>query len=213
MKRYMWFVLTQVSLAVFVLTVFAPAGLAQFRLLSARRLDGPFEISTTAAPAAGGLGGLLIFNENVAKPGGHNVIVITLSGTGDSHSGRFPGAQMDLGCRVTVGRTISLCNEPFNPQVTPNTPSGWVSVQRYRINPYPGSFGGDGSGGAGDWHDNNINQTWCEHVATREATVNVQLRLASNPVFGSGVVFLDNVKTYIESARVLNPAQACTLKR
>ncbi len=215
MKRYMLFLL---STAVFVFAFVSPAVADDFRLLAAQRLEGAGEIATAAAPAANGGGGFLFYNQNVFVPEDLNVLLVHISATGDVHSGSIrgtavPGGQMDLACLVNN----MICNEPFTQFVPFFTPTGWVSVLRTRINPYAGSYNGDGGGGAGDWHDNNINQTWCKALPKHEdgTVVNVKLKLGSNPLTGGGTAFLDNVKVYVEGAKVnkKNRALACTTKR
>lgn len=210
-----------ISISVVLLFTFAfvvPAMAQHMELLSAKRLAPGgvgVEISTICgftvgpppvpipcpAPSAAGGGGKIIDSEIVTTAADTNVILVTVSATGDSHN----GAQTDLGCKVDG----ALCETIL--EVVPATPTGWVAVQRY-FDPdttLTAGFAGDGGGGPADWHDNNINQTWCVAIEpTLDNTHTVVLKLGASTVFATTgvasakIVFLDNVKVYIEGAHV-----------
>lgn len=101
------------------------------------------------------------------------------------------------------------CNP--GPDPVGGAPNGWFTALRfkdYNNNALPIPFGGDGGGGAGDLHDNNITYTWCTPFETKPGTHNVQVKLASSPgpgdsqVQANNVVFLEAVHFYIDGARI-----------
>jgi hypothetical protein len=118
-------------------------------LLSARRVvvtggtPNNQSIATSETPLANGAGGLLFYQEGVRVPARHNVMLVTLSATGSSTE----GGQIDLAC---IFDADTLC-EAGPPEVMPQTPSGWVSVQRYffpnsAFPGDPGTFAGEATG-------------------------------------------------------------------
>jgi hypothetical protein len=182
MKRYLSFLVTCAGVVLFVLAFVAPGYAEPFDLLAARQV-GTGELSTTLAPESGGGGGKLIFNETVFKPGGRNVLIITFSGTGDVHK----QAVTYLTCLVD-----SVVCDPRG--------DGWTRVQRFQVTERNGDF-----------HDNNINQTWCKLVSTTAGIHNVKLRLAVDSGSTGQQAFVERVKVYIYSAHVA-ASDACTAK-
>jgi hypothetical protein len=193
--------------------------------LAANRLDTTFEISTNAPPLGTptpGSGGLIIYNHSVVVPDDANVLFVTIHATGDSHGGQ----RLMLSCLVD-----DVACDP-NAAFVPLAPAGWVTMQRYHnynLNYAPGAtpFFGDGAGGAGDLHDNNINYSWCTPITEKEdtkdvtwlddylwsGTHNIKVKLGSGPgdtgVSGADFVFLDSVRIYVDAAHIKS-ADRCT---
>lgn len=169
----------------------------------------PPEISTTLPPGPNATGGLIIYNKNFFVADDINTLYVTISATGDAHF----GARLQLACTVD-GRA---CNPGPNPVGAPGT-TGWFTALRMKDynNNYLGvPFFGDGGGGAGDVHDNNITYTWCTPFETKAGTHNVQVKLASSPGPGDPLsmgapVFLEAVHFFIDGARVASENDRCT---
>jgi hypothetical protein len=190
--------------------------------IAANRLDTSAEIFTTLAPSGSppGSGGLAIYNHNVVIPDDANVVFVTIHATGDTHG----GARLMLSCSVD-----GVTCDPNSASV-PLAPAGWVTMQRYHNynGDYTGpGFFGDGGGGAGDLHDNNINYSWCTLIKERDdkdvvtwlspywsVTHNIKIKLASGPddTFASGnsPVFLDSVHIYVDAGHIRSSADRCT---
>jgi hypothetical protein len=126
-----------------------------------------FEFFTGAAPAAGGLGGLLIYSKSITVPSNSKTLVITVTATGDNHG----SAVKYLSCNVDG----VVCTAGGSG--TTGAPSGWIASSNV---------------GANDWHDNQETYTWCKALSSGAHTVN--LRLASSATAG---VFLESVYVYI----------------
>ena len=137
------------------------------RLVSAYDMDG--EASTSSET------GVLLLNRNVVPPSNANTLFVTFSGTGDSHD----GATTRLGCRV-------------DGHGCPNDDKFWTDVQKFAFEcevfegPFDGPSAeqlecteGDGGGGPGDWHDNNINLQWCQSIKPGSGHKNVQVWLSA----------------------------------
>lgn len=179
------------------------------RRYAANRLElGGGEVATNLPPAPGAEGGLIIYNKNFFVADDINTLYVTISATGDAHF----GARLLLACEVD--------DEPCNPdpQFVGGAPSGWFTALRMKDynNNYVGvPFGGDGGGGAGDVHDNNITYIWCTPFETKAGTHNVQVKLASLPgpgdsqVQANNFVFLEAVHFFIDGSRVADPNNRC----
>lgn len=170
------------------------------------------EISTLVAASGTptpGSGGIVIYNKTIFVPEHINVLFVTVSGTGDAHN----GARILLSCLVD--------DVPCNPGKIPNgAPDGWVTVQRhkdYNLN-YTNSgttFNGDGTGGAGDLHDNSVYYTWCSKIKNKHedgAVHNIKIKLGSQNVEDTTfpLVSLEAVHFFIDGAR-LRGKNACKL--
>lgn len=163
----------------------APGSLV--RLVSAYDMSG--EVSTDDET------GVMIFNRNVVPPSNANTLYMTFSGTGDSHD----GSVTRLGCRV-------------DGHGCPNDDKFWTDVQKFAFEceTFEGPFAeqlectdGDGGGGPGDWHDNNINLQWCQSIAPGSRHKNVQVWLSAEPGEGEGdndFVFVEDVTFYVDAA-------------
>jgi len=68
----------------------------------------------------------------------------------------------------------------------------------------------DGGGGAGDCHDNNVNQTWCAVVPSGPRTVTLKLGVIPNtPTTTSGIAFIEGGKYYVDST-TFTTGDGCT---
>ncbi len=170
------------------------------------------EISTdtpaTPAPAVA-QGGILIYNKNFFVADDINTLYVTISATGDVHDGR----RLMLACLVDG----VACNPGGN--AVGGAPPGWVTLLRldnYNDDYMGPGYGGDGSGGSGDVHDNNITYTWCTPFETKPGSHNVKIRLASgaNPdgddLLVNNFVFLEAVHFFVDGARIADESNACT---
>lgn len=139
-------------------------------LVSAYDMSG--EVSTSSSD------GIRIFNRNVIPPSNANTLWISFSGTGDSHDGNATR----LGCRV-------------DGHGCPNDDNSWTEVQKFNFQPLLDAnelndCEGDGGGGCGDWHDNNINLTWCQSILPGSGHKNVQVWLSADED-GEGTVYVE----------------------
>lgn len=171
----------------------------------------PAEIETDLPPSGtpAASGGLLIYNKNFFTAADINTLYVTISATGDAHDGR----RLMLACLVDG----VACNSGSNP--VGGAPAGWVTL--LRLDNYNSDYSGpgdsgDGGGGAGDVHDNNITYTWCVPFETNPGSHNVQIRLASgvspdadDPAVNN-FVFLEGVYFFIDGSRIADAANACT---
>jgi hypothetical protein len=137
----------------------------------------------------------MIFNRNVVPPSNANTLFVTFSGTGDSHG----GATTRLGCRV-------------DGHGCPNDDKFWTDVQKFSFEceeqEIPASqqlacTEGDGFGGPGDWHDNNINLQWCQSIKPGSGHKNVQVWLSADEGTGAGI----ESRVYVEDVTFLVDAQ------
>ncbi len=171
----------------------------------------PSEIFTTLAPSGSppATGGLIIYNRNFFTAADINTLYVTISATGDAHN----GARLMLACQVDD----VACNAGANP--VGGSPAGWftaVRLKNYNNNGLSPTFSGDGGGGAGDLHDNNITYTWCTPFNATPGSHNVKVRLASAPgpgdppSPGGDTVFLEAVHFYVDGSRVADADKACT---
>jgi hypothetical protein len=186
MKRYLSFLVRCAGVVLFVLAFVAPGYAEPFDLLAARQLEafGGGIISSTVAPGTNGGGGTLIFEERVFKPSGRNLLIITFSGTGWVHQ----QGVTKLSCLVD-----GVACDPRG--------DGWTRVQNFDTTA-PGTEGGD-------WHANNINQTWCKLDSTAAGVRNVKLRLGVQGGNTGRTAFVERVKVYVYSANVA-ASNACT---
>ena len=157
----------------------------------------PAEAFTTAAALAGGAGGLTIYTKTVAIKPGEKVMYVTVSAAGDTHG----GAGLLISCLVDG----VVCNAGDGGGSA--TPSGWIRINKM---PKPSSGGcnaglGDGSGGAGDCHDNAVPYTWCKAIEPPNGSVNhpkgpttrtVKIKIASSD--GTNLVFIEDAHFYID---------------
>jgi hypothetical protein len=170
-------------------TTAAPTGGPVTRLASFYDWSG--EVSTSTSTDNGGL---KIFDTNVFPPSNANALYITFSATGDTHN----GSALSLQCLV-------------NDHSCPTGGDGsddWTKVQRFFFEcpTIEGGVGtqqlecyeGDGGGGPGDWHDNNIHQTWCKSIKPGGNHSNVKLNMASDSAENS--VYMENMTVVIDAA-------------
>ena len=129
-----------------------------------------------------------------------------MSTTGDSHG----GAASWFTCIITdPSGTESFCR-PEGPGNAGFTPRGWIPLQKM-----PAATGGtsncnivgpvgDGGGGAGDCHDNNINYQWCTKV-NKPGAYTIELRMAPSdlalPGIGDGQEFIEKAHFYIDGSK------------
>ena len=153
------------------------------------------ETSTTVGVFPNSVGSLpgndgqLVYHKTVSVPDDHNVLYVTMSGTGDTHD----GAALWLGCRVDGND----CNPGAGGAAGAHP--GYIALQKmpsFIVNPI-GAIGScnDGGGGFGDCHDNNINYTWCTPIYG--GTHNVELRLATSE--SGKEVFFEATHFFIDS--------------
>jgi hypothetical protein len=152
------------------------------RLVSAYDMDG--EASTSSDS------GIILLNRNVVPPSNANTLYITFSGTGDSHEGNTTR----LGCRV-------------DGHGCPNDDNLWTRVQKFAFECFEfdqvgtqqlDCTEGDGGGGPGDWHDNNINLQWCQSIQPGSGHKNVQVWLSAEDD-DEGTVYVENATFYIDA--------------
>jgi hypothetical protein len=196
-----------------------------FQRIAANRLDSSFEISTTLAPSGtpAASGGFIIYNHPVVSSDDANVLFVTIHATGDTHG----GARLMLSCLID-----DVACDP-NSAFVPLAPAGWVTILRHRdynkdYVSLTGGFSGDGGGGAGDLHDNNISYSWCGAISVKDesraftweddppywnSTHNIKIKLASGQddtgVSGHSPVFLDSVHIYVDAGHI-RAADRCT---
>ena len=118
----------------------------------------------------------------------HNgTLFVTFWGTGDAHD----GAALVMSCLVDG----AVCQSGSGL-------AGWaVRVDHPSENPCScrkpcgGGFG-DGGGGPGDCHDNNLAATWCTRIGRGAHTVDLKLASSSG-----GVVFYERSHIYIDTTK------------
>jgi len=203
-----------------VLTLVAPLAEAQnplYRLAATFRFFGSERVSTVP-PVAGGSGGVAIYSRTVVVPPGVNVLYVTMSTTGDGHS----GARHQFACRTSVpAGAFAPCQAgPADP--AGGAPAGWITLQRHRdynrdyqprlgVIPFPG----DARGGAGDLHDNSIHYQWCVRVpfVSVPATRIVQLRMASRgdplTTLPPPPVFIEGLHVFVDASLIPSASLAC----
>jgi hypothetical protein len=122
--------------------------------------------------------GIIIYSKTVKVPLDANTLFLTISTTGDCHDAAVSqfGAFLD-GSPFNLGTTSS------------NGTQGWINL----LNP------------SGDFHDNNINYTWCAPVQPGKKYL-VELRMASD---NGGEVFIEGAHFYID-ATYLSGKNRCT---
>ena len=152
-------------------------------------LPGP-EIQTTLIPTPAGTGGKVVYSKSVFVP--HDgTLFVTFAGAGDTHAGGVPvaGAALLMTCLVDG----AVCQSGSG--LGTAGPSGWVTLQKM---PQPTAVTncGDGGGGSGDCHDNNINYSWCSPIDKGPHTV--ALKLASS---NGGIVFYERAHIYIDNTK------------
>lgn len=178
-------------------------------------LADPCELVTNLPPnlpASGnppGTGGLTIYDKDFLARATDNTIYVTFSGTGDTH----------FGARLQLAALLDgvACAPGGNPVGA--APPGWVTLSRHADHPEL-AFGGDGSGGSGDLHDNSIHYTWCCPVPPvvgddddgDRVLRNVVINLASRPVPASDPpanAFVEGVFLFIDGNRIAG-SNRCT---
>jgi hypothetical protein len=122
--------------------------------------------------------GIIIYSKTVKVPLDANTLFLTIATTGDCHDAAVSqfGAFLD-GSPFNLGTTSS------------NGAQGWINL----LNP------------SGDFHDNNINYTWCAPVQPGKKYL-VELRMASD---NGGEVFIEGAHFYID-ATFLSGKNRCT---
>ncbi len=160
---------------------------------------GPEQLTTqtaTPAPAVAG-GGQVIYSKTFPLPRNQNTIFVTLSSTGDTHGGAaswFAALVNGVSCnRGDEGAGFA--------------PPGWVPLQKHRDS----GPGGDGGGGPGDLHDNDITYIWCCRDGVKPGAPNrVQIKMASS--IDGEFVFVERSHYYIDSvgARLCGDADRIT---
>ena len=155
------------------------------------------EISTTAAPAAGGTGGTPTYSKTLSIP--FDVVYVTFSAQGDTHG----GATLAMSANVTDAAAVTTVCQPMAGQTGPGGggtagPPGWMALNKLPTNPtldaldvtgdaVPNTSGDnncdDGNGGSADCHDNTIYFSCCLRITPDTASTKhtVQIRLASEP--------------------------------
>jgi len=155
------------------------------------------EAMSSSAPAAGGLGGSVVYQKTVFVPSSTMTVYLTISATGDTHFG--------AGLLLSATYTNASSELPFNPEAgqAESLPTGWLTAQKhfnYDVTYNGGMSGGDGGGGNGDMHDNGIYYTWCVKLGTGAHTF--KIRLAST---NGQSVFFEKAYFYIDAT----PLCAC----
>ena len=145
------------------------------------------------APAVAG-GGVEIYTKTFNLPSKQNTLFVTLSSTGDTHDGAASWFSA-----LVNGAACNKGNEGAG-----FAPPGWVPLQKH-----PGSGpGGDGGGGPGDLHDNDITYIWCCREGVKPGGPNtVQIKMASSSP--GKFVFIERSHFYIDSVA----ARLCTRAR
>lgn len=154
----------------------------------------------TAAPGTNdpaNPGGTSCFGTTQFVPGNANVLRVTWSTSGDTHS----GAALRIACRIRPASTGQwvFCNP---------TGSGAAPGDYITKNKLPAGTGAtncnDGGGGDADCHDNSIEQTWCVPVKGDDV-FDIDLRLASSDPSGVGLsddVFVEASYFFVDSSKV-----------
>ncbi len=145
--------------------------------------------TTTSNPAAPG--GSSCYSKTFFIPGKVNVLRVTWSTTGDSHS----GAAMQMACLITNGAGVTtFCQTGFGAD---GAPSGWLTALLV-----PTGTGNtncnDGGGGSADCHDNSIYYAWCVQVLPKDVYT-IDLRMGSSD---GGTVFTEKSTFYIDSTKL-----------
>jgi len=155
------------------------------------------EISTVVPPGPGGTGGTTVYSKTLFIP--YRTLFVTFSGTGDTHR----GAALLMTC-VVDGAVCQPGGGLGNAG-----PSGWITLQKMPASAGNTNCGvggsGDGSGGPGDCHDNNINYKWCTTV-DGPGPRTVELKLASS---NGGEVFYERAHIYIDATPNKNADDGC----
>ena len=147
-------------------------------------------LTATPAPAVAG-GGQVIYTKTFPLPADQNTVFVTLSSTGDTHSGAASWF-------AALVNGVS-CNN--GDEGAGFAPPGWVPLQKH---PNTGP-GGDGGGGLGDLHDNVITYIWCCREGVRPGGPNtVEIKMASSTA--GQFVFIERSHFYIDSVE----AKLCT---
>ena len=123
--------------------------------------------------------GIIIYSKTVTVPLDANTLFLTIATTGDCHD----AAVAEFGA--------FLNGSPFN---LGTTSCKWHSGMDQLAKPH-----------CGDFHDNNINYTWCAPVQPGKKYL-VELRLASD---NGGEVFIEGAHFYID-ATFLGAKNRCT---
>ncbi len=175
------------------------------------------EIQTNLAPAPHATGGIAAYDVDFFTARDINTLYVTVSAVGDVHS----GARSNLACLLDGNPCHDTATDP-----SASDPSGWVTVMRHKNynrnyaagftpdgtgDTAGGTFRGDGSGGAGDLHDNSINYTWCTPIK-RSGKHHVQIRLAAQNVDNGARprAFIEAGHFYVDGSRIADKSKACT---
>jgi hypothetical protein len=148
--------------------------------------SGVSEIETTAAPLAGGLGGLVTYSKTLSIP--FDVVYVTFSAQGDTHG----GAALSLSANITDAAAVRTVCQPMAGSDTGGGgtagPNGWMTLNKLPTNPTVDTTGpanncNDGAGGSADCHDNTIMFSCCLRITPDTASTKhtVEIRLGSQP--------------------------------
>ena len=168
---------------------------------------GADEISTTAAPGAGGTGGTVVYSKTLFVPG--HTLFVTFSGTGDVHT-TTPGTGVSSVSSLLMTCTVNgvLCQSGTG--LATAGPSGWITLLKLPPPAAPAGCNGgtgDGAGGPADCHDNNIHYTWCTPITP--GVQSVQLKLASSPGGDGNFAFYERAHIYIDATPNGQAPDAC----
>ncbi len=168
---------------------------------------GADEVSTTAAPAAAGAGGTVVYSKTLFVP--DHTLYVTISATGDAHT-ITPGSGVASVTSLLMTCTVNgvLCQSGSG--LATAGPSGWVTLLKLPPPASPAGCNGgtgDGGGGPADCHDNNFSYTWCTTITPGPQSV--QLKLASSPGGDSNNVFYERAHIYIDGTPNPMAPDAC----
>jgi hypothetical protein len=168
------------------------------------------EHATSAAPAAGGAGGVVVYSKTVEVPEGEEVIYITFSGQADVHTGSALLMNASVGA---PGRPKRLCEVLIGNFGAAAAPDGWFTLLKLP-RATTGNNCDDGGGGTGDCHDNTIYFSCCaridnkkkdRHDKDEEIPIEVEIKLANFPGNNpgdnpAGTAFYENATIYIDAS-------------
>jgi len=153
----------------------------------------PSSFSTTATDGPAATGGTVTYSKILFTP--YPVLYVTFAGTGTTHD----GAALRMACTVDSGAGPVPCQSGGGPL---DAASGWITLQKMpasiedTTNCTFGPFQGDGFGGTGNCHHNNINYVWCAVVTPGVKTI--EIKLASDTggavYYGRSHILIDGTK-------------------
>jgi hypothetical protein len=149
---------------------------ALFRLSAEfKNFDGTETFTDETVPTSPdpGEGGILAYSKEVYVPR-EATLYVTISTTGDTHG----GAASWFSCVVDE----DFCNPGAGGAA--GAPEGWIALQKLPAANEGADNCDDGTGGAGDCHDNSIYYTWCTNVKKGDHTVDIRLASSETPEQG-----------------------------